>query len=179
MTTPDGNGELPLHTALQHNVTLGSIKLLVKGNPLALQSPNNSGALPLHVACQHHDSASVVQYLVGLDTSTLDAVDRDGHTTLHHACRGAKYETIALLVEKYDAASVSKRNVHNILPVDLLFVSDRVSDRESVEYTESVFMLLTAYPEAIMNYNATRQQANTAGCSSQNGKKRKLVADEK
>eukprot|EP00984_Skeletonema_dohrnii_P011170 scaffold4432_cov108-Skeletonema_dohrnii-CCMP3373.AAC.3 len=174
MTTPDGNGELPLHTALENNVTLGSIKLLVKGNPLALQSPDNSGALPLHVACQHHDSASVVQYLLGLDTSTLDAVDRDGNTALHHACRGAKYETITLLMEKYGAASVSKRNAHGKLPVDLLFVSDRVSDRESIDFTESSFRLLTAYPEAIMNYNATRQQANTVGCSSQSGKKRKL-----
>eukprot|EP00984_Skeletonema_dohrnii_P010322 scaffold4008_cov85-Skeletonema_dohrnii-CCMP3373.AAC.2 len=61
MTTPDGNGQLPLHTALQSNVRLGSIKLLVKGNPPALQSTDNSGSLPLHIACAHHDSASVVQ----------------------------------------------------------------------------------------------------------------------
>jgi len=173
MTTPDGNGELPLHTALENNVTLGSIKLLVKGNPLALRSPNSSGVLPLHMACQHHDSASVVQYLVGLDTSTLDAVDRDGNTALHHACR-AQFEIITMLLEKYGAASVSKMNAHGKLPIDLLFVSDRVRDRESIDFTESVFRLLTAYPEAIMNYNVTRQQANTAGCSSQSEKKRKL-----
>jgi len=61
MTTPDGNGQLPLHTALQSNATLGSIKLLVKGNPPAVQSPDNSGSLPLHIACEHHDSPSVVQ----------------------------------------------------------------------------------------------------------------------
>ena len=71
MATPDDNGQLPLHTALQNNVTLGSIKLLVKGNPAAILSPDNSGALPLHSACQHHDSASVVNYLVELDPSTL------------------------------------------------------------------------------------------------------------
>eukprot|EP00985_Skeletonema_marinoi_P020627 scaffold12330_cov83-Skeletonema_marinoi.AAC.6 len=73
MTTPDGNGQLPLHTAVQSKVRLGSIKLLVKGNPAAAQSPNNSGALPLHIACQHHDSADVIQYLVGLDAATLEA----------------------------------------------------------------------------------------------------------
>eukprot|EP00985_Skeletonema_marinoi_P002172 scaffold882_cov85-Skeletonema_marinoi.AAC.7 len=174
MTTPDGNGELRLHTALQNNATLGSIKLLVKGNPLALESPDNCGVLPLHVACQHHDSASVVQYLVGLDLSTLNAVDREGNTALHYACRGAQFEIITLLLEKYDAASVSKMNAHGKLPIDLLFVSDRVRDRESIDFTESVFRLLTAYPEAIMNYNVTRQQANTVGCSSQSGKKRKL-----
>ena len=88
MTTPDDHGRFPLHTALQNNVRLGSIKLLVKGNPAALQSPDDSCALPLHVACIHHDSAKVIEYLVGLDISTLDAVDRDGNTALHVACVG-------------------------------------------------------------------------------------------
>jgi len=72
MTAPDEKGQLPLYTALENNARLGSIKLLMKGNPLAVQSPDNSGALPLHVACEHHDSPSVVQYLIGLDTTTLE-----------------------------------------------------------------------------------------------------------
>eukprot|EP00984_Skeletonema_dohrnii_P023519 scaffold12609_cov132-Skeletonema_dohrnii-CCMP3373.AAC.4 len=118
MTTPDGNGQLPLHTALQNNVRLGSIKLLVTGNPAALQSPDNSGTLPLHVACEHHDSPSVVQYLIGLDTATLDAADREGNTALHYACRSAQYDMIRLLLDKYDAVSVSKRNAQKKLPID-------------------------------------------------------------
>ena len=146
MMTPDDNGQLPLHVALRNNARLGSIKLLVKGNPHALQSPDNSGALPLHIACQLHDSASVLSYLVELDPSILDAVDRDGNTAQHYACCGAKYGTIALLLEKYDAASVSKTNAHGKLPVDLLWDSNEVEDRESLEYTESVFRLLKAYP---------------------------------
>eukprot|EP00985_Skeletonema_marinoi_P027740 scaffold23257_cov74-Skeletonema_marinoi.AAC.1 len=48
MTTPDDNGQLPLHRALQYNVRLGSVKLLVEGNLHAVQSPDNSGSLPLH-----------------------------------------------------------------------------------------------------------------------------------
>jgi len=75
MTTPDSNGRLPLHTALQNNVRLGSIKLLVKGNPTALRAPDSSGELPLHVTCQLHDSVNVIHYLVGLDATTLEAVD--------------------------------------------------------------------------------------------------------
>ena len=51
MNTPDDNGQLPLHRALQNNVRLGSIKLLVKSNPAAVQSPDNIGELPLYVAC--------------------------------------------------------------------------------------------------------------------------------
>eukprot|EP00984_Skeletonema_dohrnii_P021402 scaffold10679_cov99-Skeletonema_dohrnii-CCMP3373.AAC.7 len=177
MMTPDDKGQLPLHTALQNNVRLGSIKLLVKGNPSAIRNIDINFALPLHVACQHHESADVIQYLVGLDTSILDAIDRKGYTALHYACRGAKYENIALLLEKYDAVSVSKRNAHGKLPIDLLWESSAVEDRESIEYTESVFRLLRAYPETVMNYNVDMKHPAAADrCSNQNGKKRKLDA---
>ena len=176
MTTPDDNGRLPLHTAIQNNVTLGSIKLLVKGNPAAVQSPDSRGALPLHIACEHHDSACVVQYLVELDTTALDDLDREGNTALHYACRGAKYDTIALLLDMYDAVSVSKRNAQNKLPIELLWESNEVEDRESVEYTESVFRLLKAYPELIMNKHPQDQESKAGACTSQNEKKRKLDA---
>ena len=151
MMTYDDNGYLPLHRALQNKVRLGSIKLLVKGNPHALQSPYS--ALPLHVACRHHDSANVVRYLIGLDTTSLGATDREGNTALHYACRGAKYQTIALLLEKYNAVSVSKRNAQNKLPIELLWESNEVSDRESLKHTEMVFRLLRAYPEIVTTSN--------------------------
>ncbi len=173
ITTPDDNGRLPLHRALQNNVRLGSIKLLVKGNPSAIRSSDNNGVLPLHIACQHHESTSVVKYLVELDTSTLAAVDNVGNTALHYACRGARHEIIAMLLETYDAISVSRRNAHEKLPIDLLWESDEVEDRESIEYTESIFRLLTAYPETVMSCGA-KQQATTGDCSFQNKKKRKL-----
>jgi len=89
--------------------------------------------------------------LIGLDATTLDAVDHDNNTALHYACRGAKYETITLLLEEYDTVSVSKRNAQKKLPVELLWESNNVEDRERVEYTESVFRLLKAYPEMMMN----------------------------
>mmetsp|Transcript_21138 Transcript_21138/g.32636 ORF Transcript_21138/g.32636 Transcript_21138/m.32636 type:complete len:364 (+) Transcript_21138:497-1588(+) len=177
MMTPDGNGRLPLHTAVQNNARLGSIKLLVKGNPSAIRNADINFAFPLHVASQHHNSSNVVQYLVGLDTSTLDSVDKEGDTALHYACRGAKYDNIALLLEKYDVVSVSKRNAHKKLPIDLLWGSSEVLDRNSVEYTESVFRLLTAYPEAIMVMNIDiqqQQQSTSASCPSKNGRKRKF-----
>ena len=153
MTTPDANGQLPLHRALQNNVRLGSIKLLVKGNPSAILSPNNSGALPLHVAFQYHDPTEVIEYLLGLDPSSLDAMDRDGNTALHYACRSAKHDSIAMLLEKYGAVSISKRNTHGKLPIELLWESNEVNDRESVEYMGSVFQLLRAYPEMLATSN--------------------------
>ena len=158
-TTPDENGQLPLHRALRDNVTLGSIKLLVNGNPSAVQTIDNSGALPLHIACQHHDSASVVQYLLGLHATTLRAMDSDNNTVLHYVCRGAKHNTIALLLEKYGAVSVSKRN--DKLPIDLLLESDEVRDREGIEYTESVFRLIRTYPETLMNIDCMWNSKNS------------------
>ena len=171
MMTPDDNGQLPLHRALQNNVRLGSIKLLVKGNPSALQTFDSNLAIPLHIACQHHDSASVVQYLLSLSATILDAVDRQWNTALHYACRGAKHDTITLLLEKYDAASVSKRNAHGKLPIDLLWESNEVSDRESVEYMGSVFQLVRAYPEMVMKQSVDADETR-------HGKKRKVGHDD-
>jgi hypothetical protein len=50
-------------------------------------------------------------------------------------------------LDKFDAVSVSKQNANKKLPIHLLWESsDRaVLDRESIEYTESVFRLLRAY----------------------------------
>ena len=76
----------------------------------------------------------------------------ENNTALHYACCGAKCKTIALLLEKYDAVSVSKQNVHGQLPVDVLWESNEVVDRESVEYTGSIFQLLKAHPEAVMSW---------------------------
>ena len=179
MMTPDDSGQLPLHTALQNNVRIGSIKLLVKGNPSAIRNVDTNFAMPLHLACEHHNSASVVQYLLDLDRRTLRAVDIDNNSALHYACHGAKYDAIALLLEKYDAASVSKRNATGKIPIDLLWESTAVAvgDRESVGYTESVYRLLKAYPETVLNYNDEMNSHSTQDdCSAQNVKKRKLGA---
>ena len=175
MTTRDENGQVPLHRALRDNATLGSIKLLVKRNPSVVLIPDNSGALPLHTACQHNDSPKVVEYLVGLEPNTLTNVDREGNTALHHACRGAKYDTIALLLENYGTVSVSKSNALNKLPIHLLFESGAVANREDdIKYMESVFQLLRVNPEAVVVPGDEKQQSfPQVGRPSRSGKKRK------
>eukprot|EP00573_Skeletonema_grethae_P003684 CAMPEP_0201692678 /NCGR_PEP_ID=MMETSP0578-20130828/5500_1 /ASSEMBLY_ACC=CAM_ASM_000663 /TAXON_ID=267565 /ORGANISM="Skeletonema grethea, Strain CCMP 1804" /LENGTH=538 /DNA_ID=CAMNT_0048178089 /DNA_START=108 /DNA_END=1724 /DNA_ORIENTATION=+ len=185
MTTPDVNGRLPLHRALQDNVRLGSIKLLVKGNPSAIRSSDDNGITPLHVACQHHDSSSVVKYLVDLSTNNriLKAVDYENNAALHYACLGAKYGTISLLLESYDAVSVSKRNAHKKFPIHLLWESNQVTDRESIDYTQSIFQLLRAYPDIVNCDVDVDDKVRMVGDSlslfrqsKSNEKKRKLVA---
>jgi hypothetical protein len=178
MTTRDDNGQLPLHKALRDDVIrydfipLGSIKLLIKGNPSAISCADNTGMIPLHLACQNHESTtSVVEYLIKLDPTSLRVRDFNDNTALHYACRTANHAIIALLTEKYGAVSVSKRNAHGQLPIDLLF-SRRAYDRQGVEYTESIFRLLRAYP-AMMN--CIPNAATTSHPDSKvSGKKRKI-----
>jgi hypothetical protein len=172
MTTPDESGQLPLHVALRDNVTLGSIKLLVKGNPSAIQTLDNSGMIPLHVACQRHHSPSVVEYLIDQNSSSFEVTDRWQNTLLHFACRGANHVMIAFLLEKYDGAFVSTRNSSKQLPIDLLFGSEAVSDREGIEYMESIYRLIRAYPETLMGCNMNMTERQQAQCD--NRKKRKI-----
>ena len=150
MMRPDENGQLPLHRALRNNVMLGSIKLLLKGNRSAARSADNNGSFPLHLACQHHDSPLVIKHLIDFCPTTLRHVDFDQDNVLHYACRGVKYETIAMLLDRYNAGLVSMRNANNELPIDLLFKSNSVEDGESEEYTDCVFRLLRAYPETLV-----------------------------
>jgi len=90
-------------------------------------------------------------------------MDREGNTALHLACHRARYEVIVTLLETYDAASVSKRNAQKKLPIDLLFESSLVPDRESVDYTETAYRLLRAYPEMVMySINMQKQRADLA-----------------
>jgi ankyrin repeat protein len=175
MHSSDEDGRLPLHKALRDNAILGSIKLLVKGNPSAICTFDNRGVIPLHVACQHHKTPAVVEYLIGLNEVTLTTVDREGNTTLHHACCGANYAIIALLLDKYGSVSVSNRNVHKQLPIDLLLQNkNEVSDNESLVYTESIYRLIRANPETLMHYDLGQAGSSEDCLSQKNNKKRKI-----
>eukprot|EP00986_Skeletonema_menzelii_P019752 scaffold29063_cov400-Skeletonema_menzelii.AAC.1 len=141
---------LPLHSLILNICCLGSMKLLVEGNPAAVQTPNEDGRVPLHLAVKLRRSSEVIQVLINHDShrKTLSIADLKGNTALHYACLSANYEIIALLLEKYGAASVSKRNLDGKLPIQLLlFETNSVVDRNSTRYIESIFHLLRAFPD--------------------------------
>ena len=136
-----------LHKELQNNVKLESIKLLRTGLPFALTHVDSNGALPVHLACEHHESPSVVQYLLSIDTRSVQAVDYENNNILHYACRGANYCILSMLLKTYSDLPASKRNQDGQLPIHLLWESKKVIDRESIDYVDSVFLLLKAFPE--------------------------------
>jgi len=148
LTTLDDNGWLPLHHALKGKVPLGSIKFLVRGNPSALRVVTNIGALPIHIACQF-SSAKVVKYLLEDDGGrTLQYKDMNEDSPLHYACRGGNLSVVKYLLNR-NVPSVSDRNVDNKLPFHLLCESEEV-DKDSTEYTETLYLLLLANPETVM-----------------------------
>ena len=151
MTTPDQNGQLPLHRALHDKATFGAIKLLVNGNPAALQVADNLGRFPLHIACES-SAVEVVKYLVELDSTRLNDCDVNGNSPLHCACLVGNCGVIKYLLERH-VRSISEGNAANKLPIHLLLCDcgEDTVDRESPEYLETIWRLLLAHPETLFN----------------------------
>ena len=151
MTTHDQSGWLPLHHALHERATLGAIKLLVKGNPAALQVVDKDGTLPLHIACGY-GTVGVVKFLVELFDGCLNLCDEDNNSPLHYACIGVNCDVVKYLLAKQTAA-VSERNADDELPIHLLCdCGEDLDIRESPEYVETIWRLLQAHPETVLNW---------------------------
>ena len=151
MTTVDENGWLPLHRALNNNASLGSVKLLVKGNPAALQVADRWGAYSLHIGCKF-SSAKVVKYLVQCNQVILNHVDANKDSPLHYACRGGSLSVLKYLLEA-NVPSVSEINNGSKLAIHLLLeCGENTLDRESMEYVEIVWQLLLANPEVVRDF---------------------------
>ena len=163
MTTLDDNGWLPLHRALKDNAPLGSIKLLMRANPAALNVADQKGAYPLHIACKFSQvkggyiarkfsSVKVVKYLVELAGYSLNNVDTKNNSPLHYACRRGNCDVVKYLLEA-NVPSVSERNNDNRLAIHLLFeCGENVLDRDSLEYVETIHQLLLANPEVVRDF---------------------------
>ena len=153
LITPDRTGSLPLHNAVRSGAPLGSIKLLVKGYLNAVHSPDDSGMLPLDTAC-HSSTLGVVKYLAELVPGHLNRCNMNKNYPLHHACRGGNCEVIQYLLETpMSSASVSERNIDGMLPIHLFCEHLRFCHRYDLpEYTETIWRLLSAYPETVLNW---------------------------
>ena len=156
LSIPTLNGWLPLHLALLSSsaeISLGTIKLIVKGYPEALQVSDDSGALPLHRACQH-GTVSIVDFLVQEGNAEFfDESDLEGNYSLHYACEEGNYAVVNYLLSRQILAAVSERNSSNNLPIHLMCkAGERKGYNKHPEYIESIWRLLVAYPEAVSNW---------------------------
>ena len=163
MTTADEKGWLPLHRALKIWAPLGSIKLLVRGNPAAVNVADKKGVFSLHIACEFC-SLKVVQFLVELGGHVLDCLDANEDSAIHYACRGGNLGVVKYLLESYAslAASLAKANAKGELPIHLLcgarsVVKDRTygstyhrNVRDNPAYVEAIWLMLLANPEVMV-----------------------------
>ena len=151
MATDDDRGWLPLHRALEDSASLGSVKLLIRGNPAAVQVADHNGVYPLHIACEI-SSEKVVKYLVALAGNTLNNVDAKNNSPLHYACRRGNCDAVKYLLGA-NVPSVSERNNDNKLAIHLLFeCGENTLDTESMTYVETVWQLLLANPEVVRDF---------------------------
>lgn len=152
MATVDEKGQLPLHRALSTlGTTLGTVKLLVEGNPSALQVADRESALPLHLACSFC-TFDVVQYLLELDSTCLYASDKHGDTILHCACRRGNLWVAAFLCgwQPFCTPLVYERNIANKLPFHLLCEVEG-DVRQTPGYVDVLWRLLLAHPETVLD----------------------------
>ena len=146
------SAQLPLHRILEEsNASLGTIKYIVKEFPECIHTPNEQGAVPLHVACEYA-TVDIVKYLIDImDDDSLEICDVDGKFPLHYACIGCNHDVIKYLLEEGNVSSISERTITaNMLPFHLLCTTEEVKGTWE-EFTESLWRVLTAYPDAILN----------------------------
>ena len=144
-TTIDNDDWLSLHCALKDNASLGSIKLLLG----ALRSVGHTDSLPLNTACEF-SSVKVVRYLVELD-NIMDE-DLASMHLVHSACRGGNLEVIKYFLDEHTSlVSSTEVDENGELPIHLLCEAgkDKV-DVDSTEYTEIIWRMLLANPEAVV-----------------------------
>ena len=154
VTTPNEKGQLPIHQALQKDDTsLGAIKLMVAGNPASLTVADKHGIIPLHIACQV-GNIDAIKILMEADKESLSISDAEGNFAIHHACRRGC--DVANSILEQSTCGTSERNADGKLPIERLIYE--AGDQKYVntdnkkmyqEYTEAVYHLLQAHPEAL------------------------------
>jgi len=152
MTTANEIGWLPLHRALKDDVSLGTIKLMVKKCPAAVRMADDKLAFPLHIACRNA-TANIVKFLVEHDDIPLRHLDLNKDSILHYACRGGNLDVVKYLITNHaSSAALAETNEAGELPLHLFCEAgkDKV-DCDSAEYIETIWLMLLANPEVIMS----------------------------
>lgn len=151
-TELDDNGLTLLHRALHEKAPLGTIKLVIKGNPATVRVVDNQFAFPLHIACEF-SSVKVVRYLEGKSNKhILCHLDENKDSILHYACRGGNYEVVKYLLGNHSSLVASAMvNEKGKLPLHLLCEAGKDNKVDcNTEYVETMWLMLLSNPEVVV-----------------------------
>ena len=135
---------------------MGAIKLMLKANPTSILVADYEGRIPLHLASQIGD-IGIVRFLVESNKASLNVCDSKGNYALHHACAGG-YSGLVSYILSQSTQGASLQNINGKFPIELLVYGTGCdfhdeerdqSHRETQVYTEAVFQLFCAYPDAL------------------------------
>ena len=147
--TPDENGRLLLHLALQDDdVSFGTIKLLLEKNPDAVSVRDSRGMLPIHIASEFKDLDSVKWLMDASGADVLAICDSNQEYPLHLACPAGKCKTASHFLQR-STVSISSRNCDGKLPIDLLVESD--CEKVEPDYVEAIWLMIRANPDMLGN----------------------------
>ena len=154
MHSPDKNGWLPLHHALKDNVSLGTIKLLVRKALVSIRAADDKLAFPIHIACEF-SSVKVVEYLAGESNKhILRHLDANKDSILHYACRGGNCEVVKYFLKNHSSlVALAEVNEAGELPLHLLCDAGRKDkvDIDSTVHIETIWLMLLSNPEVVMS----------------------------
>jgi len=121
---PAENGELPLHLALQGELSsLETIQYLIQAWPKAVHKQDEDGFLPLHYACKRGGTDDVIRFLVQSWPMTVRTRTSQGSLPLQLAMRAypsLSLKAIQVLVEAWPGAVREKDN-DGFLPLHRAF----------------------------------------------------------
>ena len=157
--TPDDNGQLPIHRALQNeDMLVGAIKLMLAAYPPSISMADNQGRTLVHIACIA-GNLDAVKYLMKTNEESLKTIDTEGNLPLHLACLEGKCDIVPCILEQ-STYGVTLHNADKQTPVELLlFEAD--CDRDCLEFVEAVRYLFQVNPADTLKCLANKEQTIT------------------
>ena len=100
MTEVNDEGDLPLHTAMKHQVTPRVTKTILHTYPQASFVKDEYGFLPIHLAAMYNYPLTIFELLLDYYPLCIEASDPDGLSCLHLAIKYQCNEEVILFLVK-------------------------------------------------------------------------------
>lgn len=97
----DNRGSYPIHFAIERDLPIAVIKLLLDDDPLGMRQRNVSNETLIYVACETNN-ADFDRHLMQQSDLQINRRDCYGNTPLHHACHHGRIKIVDILLNHPD-----------------------------------------------------------------------------